>query len=348
MEDNTLKIENLTENDIIINKKDIIGSGAFGQVYLATIKNTNEKVAVKTVFQDKRYKNRELSIMQKLSHPNIVKLISSYFTKSPNSQKNEVYLNCIMDYIPETLSDLILKNLNEKTEFPLILIKLYSFQMLKSIGYLHSLGICHRDIKPQNILINPDDYTLKLCDFGCAKQLIKGQENISYICSRYYRPPELILESTEYTTQVDVWSIGCVIAELVLNKAIFPGKSAIDQMSEIIKILGTPTKEQVYEMNPKVHISKLPNINHKLWKDVFKDKTDDDLFIDLVDKLLVYEPNKRLYPYQALNHPFFDDLKKKDFKLPNGKSLPKHIFQFKECEIQYDKENINKILKDIK
>ena len=119
-------------------------------------------------------------------------------------------------------------------------------------------------------------------------------------------------------------------------------------MYEIIKILGTPTKEQINEMNPKVHISKLPNIAHKLWKDVFKDKTDDQLFIDLVDKLLVYEPNKRLTPYQALNHPFFDDMKKKDFKLPNGNGLPKHIFQFKECEIQYDKENINKLIKDVK
>ncbi len=104
-------------------------------------------------------------------------------------------------------------------------------------------------------------------------------------------------------------------------------------MYEIIKILGTPTKEQINEMNPKVHISKLPNIAHKLWKDMFKDKTDDQLFIDLVDKLLVYEPNKRLTPYQALNYPFFDDMKKKDFKLPNGNALPKHIFQFKECEI---------------
>ena len=142
-----------------------------------------------------------------------------------------------MDYVPETLSDLISKNRHEKTKFPLILIKLYSYQMLKSIGYLHSLGICHRDIKPQNILIDPKDYTLKICDFGCAKKLIKGQENISYICSRYYRPPELILEATEYTTQVDVWSIGCVIAELVLNKPIFPGKSKLDQLFEIIKIL---------------------------------------------------------------------------------------------------------------
>ena len=344
------KEQKLTENDLIFDKKDIVGQGAFGEVFLAKIKKTGEKVAVKKVFQDRRYKNRELSIMQKLNHPNIVKLLSFYYTKAniPKAKNDDVFLNCIMEYVPETLSILISKNKHNGTKFPSSLLKIYSYQMLKSIGYLHSIGICHRDIKPQNILIDLSDYTLKICDFGCAKQLVKNEENIAYICSRYYRPPELVLGATFYTCQVDVWSIGCVIAELVLNKAIFPGKSAKEQMYEIIKILGTPTKEQVYEMNPKVHISKLPNINHKLWKDIFKDKSDDDLFIDLVDKLLVYEPKKRLSPYQALNHPFFDELKKKDFKLPNGKSVPKHIFQFKECEIQFDKENINKILKDIK
>ena len=344
------KEEKITENDLIFDKKDIIGQGAFGEVFLAKIKKTGEKVAVKKVFQDRRYKNRELSIMQKLNHPNIVQLLSFYYTKAniPKAKSDDVFLNCIMDYVPETLSILISKNKHNGTKFPSSLLKVYSYQMLKSIGYLHSIGICHRDIKPQNILIDLKDYSLKLCDFGCAKQLVKTEENIAYICSRYYRPPELVLGATFYTCQVDVWSIGCMIAELVLNRATFPGNSAKEQMYEIIKILGTPTKEQINEMNPKIHISKLPNIAHKLWKDVFKDKTDDQLFIDLVDKLLVYEPNKRLTPYQALNHPFFDDLKKKDFKLPNGNHIPKHIFQFQECEFQYDKENINKLLSQIK
>ena len=121
--------------------------------------------------------------------------------------------------------------------------------MLKAIGYMRSIGICHRDIKPQNILIDPSDYTLKICDFGCAKHLVKGEPNISYICSRYYRPPELVIGATEYTTQVDTWSIGCVIAELVLNRPIFPGKDAKNQLVEIVKILGTPTKEQILAMN---------------------------------------------------------------------------------------------------
>ena len=330
----------IKQSDLEFPKNNVIGMGAFGKVRLAIIKETGEKVAIKKVFQDRRYKNRELPIMKELHHPNIVELKSYYCTKAENCNDDEFYLNCIMEYVPQTLSDLISQNRKNHTKFDKILLKIFSYQMLKCIGYLHSLGICHRDIKPQNILINPEDYTLKLCDFGCAKHLVKTESNIAYICSRFYRPPELVLGATFYTTQVDVWSMGCVIAELILNKPIFAGKSASDQMKEIMKILGTPKQEEIKTMNDKFK-GKLPKIEGKSWKDVFKGKTNDELYIDLVSNLLVYEPLKRFSPYQALLHPYFDDLKKKDAK------IPKHLFEFKQCEIDFDKENIQKLLSQI-
>jgi len=338
--DDSMKIK---QTDLEFPKNNVLGMGAFGKVRLAIVKGTGEKVAIKKVFQDRRYKNRELPIMQELHHPNIVELKSYYCTKAENCSDDEFYLNCIMEYVPQTLSDLISQNRKNHTKFDSMTLKIFSYQMLKCIGYLHSLGICHRDIKPQNILIDPADNSLKLCDFGCAKHLVKTESNIAYICSRYYRPPELVVGATIYTTQVDVWSMGCVIAELALNKPIFPGKSATDQFLEIMKILGTPSYEQIKCMNDKFKgISKLPRIEPKPWKDVFKNKTNDELFIDLVSKLLVYEPTKRFSPYQALLHPYFDDLKNKDAKIPN------HLFIFKQCEIDYDKENIAKLLEQIK
>ena len=336
--------EKITEKDLKFENKEV-GSGAFGQVFLARIIKTNEQVAVKKVFQDKRYKNRELSIMKELNHPNLIFLKSYYYTES-SSNSNEYYLNVIMEYVPHTLSTLISNNRNFSKKFPDILLKLYSYQMLKAIGYLHSLGICHRDIKPQNVLID-DDYNLKLCDFGCAKHLVKGEPNIAYICSRYFRPPELVLGCTEYSTQVDVWSVGCVIAELSLNKPLFPGKSAKDQLLEIIKILGSPTKEELINMNGKYQNIKLQKIPAKPWKDVFKNVNNDPLYIDLVSKLLVYEPETRLGPYKALCHPYFDDLRNSDVTLPHGKKLPKHIFEFEQCEIDYDKDSIEFILSQI-
>ena len=322
-----------------------IGRGAFGKVLLAVVKTTGEKVAIKKVFQDRRYKNRELPIMLELHHPNIVELKSYYKTKAENKSEDEFFLNCIMEYVPLTLSSLISQNRKKHTKFDPILLKLFSYQMLKCIGYLHSLSICHRDIKPQNILIDPKDYTLKLCDFGCAKHLKKTEPNIAYICSRFYRPPELVVGATKYTPQVDVWSMGCVIAELILNRPLFPGKSATDQFMEIIKVLGTPTSEEIKVMGGKpINVDKLPKCEKKKWKDFFKGKTNDVLLIDLIDKLLVYEPEKRLGPYQAMCHPFFNDIKKKNVILPENKTLPTHLFQFKDCEINFDKNSIDIIM----
>ena len=337
---------NITEKDLKFDKKDSIGSGAFGEVFLATLIKTNERVAVKKVFQDRRYKNRELSIMKELNHPNLVYLKSYYYTESLE-HANEYYLNVVMDYVPQTLSKMISHNRAFSEKFPDILLKLYSYQMLKAIGYLHSLGICHRDIKPQNVLINEEDFTLKICDFGCAKHLVKGEPNIAYICSRYFRPPELVLGCTDYSTQVDVWSVGCVIAELCLNKPIFPGKSSKEQLYEIIKILGSPTKEELINMNGKYKNIKMEKIPKKSWNEVFKNYNNDPLYIDLVSKLLVYEPETRLEPYKALCHPYFDDLRNGDVILPNGKNLPKHLFEFKQCEIDYDKDSIEFILSQI-
>ena len=338
----------IKQSDLEFPKDNEIGHGAFGKVLLAVVKGTGEKVAIKKVFQDRRYKNRELPIMLELHHPNIVELKSYYCTKAENCNEDEFFLNCIMEYVPVTLSSLISQNRKKHTKFDNILLKLFSYQMLKCIGYLHSLGICHRDIKPQNILIDPADYTLKLCDFGCAKHLVKTESNIAYICSRFYRPPELVVGATKYTTQVDVWSMGCVIVELVLNKPIFQGKSATNQLFEIMKVLGTPTNEQIKAMNGKnLNTSKLPKIDPKPWKEVLKGKNDDELYMDLVANLLVYEPMKRFSPYKALLHPYFDELKQKDVKLPEDKKLPSHLFEFKDCEINFDKESIQKLLSQV-
>jgi glycogen synthase kinase 3 beta len=349
MEDKPNDTENkIKKSDLEFPENNEIGHGAFGKVLLAVVKGTGEKVAIKKVFQDRRYKNRELPIMLELHHPNIVELKSYYKTKAEKCSDDEFYLNCIMEYVPLTLSSLISQNRKKKTKFDNIILKLFSYQMLKCIGYLHSLGICHRDIKPQNILIDPADYTLKLCDFGCAKHLVKTESNIAYICSRFYRPPELVVGATRYTTQVDVWSMGCVIAELVLNKPIFPGKSATDEFLAIMKILGTPNIDQIKAMNGKIlNPSKLPQIIQVPWKEVFKGKNEDPIFIDLVANLLVYEPQKRLGPYQALCHPYFNELKQKEVVLPDNKKIPKHLFEFKECEIAFDKESIDKILSQI-
>ena len=142
----------------------VIGNGSFGVVYQAKLCDSGELVAIKKVLQDKRFKNRELQIMRKLDHCNIVRL--RYFFYSSGEKKDEVYLNLVLDYVPETVYRVARHYSRAKQTLPMIYVKLYMYQLFRSLAYIHSFGICHRDIKPQNLLLDPDTAVLKLCDFG--------------------------------------------------------------------------------------------------------------------------------------------------------------------------------------
>ncbi|KAM3846658.1 glycogen synthase kinase-3 beta isoform 4-T5 [Vipera latastei] len=336
----------------------VIGNGSFGVVYQAKLCDSGELVAIKKVLQDKRFKNRELQIMRKLDHCNIVRL--RYFFYSSGEKKDEVYLNLVLDYVPETVYRVARHYSRAKQTLPMIFVKLYMYQLFRSLAYIHSFGICHRDIKPQNLLLDPDTAVLKLCDFGSAKQLVRGEPNVSYICSRYYRAPELIFGATDYTSSIDVWSAGCVLAELLLGQPIFPGDSGVDQLVEIIKVLGTPTREQIREMNPNYTEFKFPQIKAHPWtKDssgtghftsgvrvykaiaalgmkelgeqlrvphhspglsykVFRPRTPPEA-IALCSRLLEYTPTARLTPLEACAHSFFDELRDPNIKLPSDR-----------------------------
>ncbi|KAI7289350.1 Protein kinase, partial [Hortaea werneckii] len=220
---------------------------------------------------------------------------------------------------------------------PILEVKIYIYQLFRSLAYIHSQGICHRDIKPQNLLLDPQSGILKLCDFGSAKILIEGEPNVSYICSRYYRAPELIFGATNYTTKIDVWSTGCVMAELMLGQPLFPGESGIDQLVEIIKVLGTPTRDQIRTMNPNYMEHKFPQIKPHPFSKVFR-KADANA-IDLISRLLEYTPTQRLSAIDAMVHPFFDELRDPNTKLPDSRhpngaprELP-NLFDFSHHEL---------------
>ncbi|KAL3776117.1 hypothetical protein ACHAWO_008718 [Cyclotella atomus] len=320
----------------------IIGNGSFGVVFQASVVETGEIVAIKKVLQDKRFKNRELQIMRLLvkdGHSNIVALKHCFY--SQGEKQDELYLNLVLEYVPETVYSISRHHQKSKIPLPLLYVKLYLYQLSRALSHIHSLGICHRDIKPQNLLVNPENQQLKLCDFGSAKALVRGEPNVSYICSRYYRAPELIFGSTDYSTAIDIWSQGCVGAELLLGQPLFPGDSGVDQLVEIIKVLGTPTREEISAMNSNYTEFKFPQIKACQWRKVFRSKTPEDA-MDFIGSTLAYAPERRIKPLEGCAHPFFDELRDERTRLPNGNPLPP-IFDFTSHELESGEELLAKL-----
>ena len=297
----------------------LVGTGSFGSVYLAIDLETAEQVAIKQVLQDKRFKNRELEILQKVSHCNIVSLLHAFTI--------EAHLYMAMEYVPETLARVLRQYKKSREPMPEWLVQTYLFQMLKALAYLHTLGIATRDCKPQNVLINTKSHEVKLCDMGSSKVLRAGEGNVAYICSRFYRAPELIFAATEYTVAIDVWSAGAVFGEMLNGgTALFAGTTSVDQLVEIIKVLGTPTNVQILAMNPDYKEFKFPQVKAQpLGKVLGKRGT--HCAVNLLSAMLQYDPTIRIQAKEALAHAFFDQL-----RTAETAPLPSSLFYFSPAE----------------
>lgn len=318
----------------------VVGTGSFGIVFQAKCLETGEAVAIKKVLQDKRYKNRELQLMRLMNHANVISLKHCFFS---TTSRDELFLNLVMDYVPETMYKVLKHYSSSNQRMPLIYVKLYTYQLFRGLAYIHTgPRVCHRDIKPQNVLVDPLTHQVKICDFGSAKVLVEGEANISYICSRYYRAPELIFGATEYTTAIDIWSAGCVLAELLLGQPLFPGENAVDQLVEIIKVLGTPTREEIRCMNPSYTDFRFPQIKAHPWHKVFHKRMPPEA-IDLASRLLHYSPSLRCTALEACAHPFFDELRVPNARLPHGRPFPP-LFDFKQELAGASPELINRLI----
>mmetsp|Transcript_103202 Transcript_103202/g.300993 ORF Transcript_103202/g.300993 Transcript_103202/m.300993 type:complete len:437 (-) Transcript_103202:108-1418(-) len=309
------------------NAERVIGNGTFGIVYSAHIVETNETVAIKKVFVDRRYRNRELQVWRDMVHPNIVALKHAFYTSGESP--DELYLNMVMEFVPETAYCVMKRFTRQGQQMPRILVQLYVYQGCRALAHLHASMVVHRDIKPQNLLVDAQrGHLLKLCDFGSAAYLGQGRPSlVAYICSRYYRAPELIFGATNYTSSVDLWSIGCVLAEMLRGRPLFPGENGVDQMLEIVKVLGAPSKSQILAMNNKYQNFTYPNVPARGWGTVLRKNVGPDITA-LLAAFLEYDPEARIRPLEACAHRAFDDLRDEQARCPDGQPLPKDLFNY--------------------
>jgi len=223
--------------------------------------------------------------------------------------------NLVFEYFPTNMAAVARIYLNNNS-MPTDMIKVYCYQALRAIAYCHGKGLIHSDIKPDNFLINNETHALKLCDFGSTRLISNKKAMVSYIGTRHFRPPELILNSTALTYSIDIWAAGCSFAAFYRGgRSLFSGASQWEALVEIIKVMGVPTQEQLEKMkanitNPTYNLSSIPK--SRSWADKLLGKPD-PLFVDLLTKLMKYVPEERLYALQALAHPFFDELRQENF-----------------------------------
>jgi len=286
---------------------------------------------------DRRYRNRELQLWREMRHPNIVTLKHAFYTSGDSP--DELYLNMVMEYVPETVYCVMKRFCKQKQQMPKVLVQLYTYQASRALAHLHASGVVHRDIKPQNLLVDATrGHCLKLCDFGSAARL-GNATLVAYICSRYYRAPELIFGATNYTTAVDLWSIGCVLAEMLRGKPLFPGENGVDQLVEIVKVLGAPTRRQVLAMNQQYFNFAFPTISARSWGSVFNKTVGQDA-ISLLAAFLEYDPEQRVRPLEACAQRFFDDLRDERKRCPDGQPLPAELFNLTSREQRVCTQNL--------
>ena len=286
-----------------------IGEGTYGIVYKAEDIQKKRIVALKKIRLKPEEEGipstaiREISLLKECKNKNIINLIDVIHTKSK--------LTLIFEYCETDLKRIMDEKREEK--LPLKTIKEYFYQIIKGLNYLHKKKIIHRDLKPQNLLINSEN-KIKICDFGLARGYgVPVKTYTNEVVTLWYRPPDILLGNKIYDISCDIWSAGCIFAEMLLGHPLFSGKNESEQCEQIFHLIGTPDEDtfnwlkESPEWNTGINGDGFTKVTRKNFLTTFN-QVDDQLAIDILDKILVFDPEQRICTDDLLKHPFFQDL----------------------------------------
>jgi len=291
-----------------------IGGGGCGIVWSAKKKDTDTKVAIKRIpnlfreLDTVKRTLREIQLLRHFDHENIVRILD-IIEPSSSEDFNELYI------VYELMDGDLHKLIRSAQRLGNQVIQLLVYQILRGLKYIHSAGVLHRDLKPTNILVNRK-CDLKICDFGCGRvgDVQAGRAGLKmtlleHVQTRWYCAPEGLMSSSQYSTAVDVWSVGCILAELFGRNVLFQGRTNKEQLKRILGILGKPAEEEIAKIQNEEYrrkIQKQPQVPKKDLQQLFKDAPSQA--IDLLDKMLQFDPAKRITVVEALRHPYFGEL----------------------------------------
>ncbi|CAD8088310.1 unnamed protein product [Paramecium sonneborni] len=327
---------------------DIIGQGAYGCVIQAIDKLTNKPVAIKKIertFNHRLFAKRtlrELKILRLIRHDNVVDLKQVLLPPS-REEFEDVYM--VMDLLEADLSQVIKSDsvLNDDH------MRLFIYQVLRGLKYLHSAGILHRDLKPRNLLLNRS-CDVKICDFGLGRAIAENiQNNIMmtyYVETRWYRAPELLIGYQNYNSAVDIWSVGCILAEMILRRPFLRGDSTKHQIKVIFELLGTPNEQyiqsfpdQKVQQNLRKIIQEYGHQNGIGLNQIFGHINQD--LLDLLKGLLKFDHRDRLTASQALKHSYLQILHSEE---DEPISLPVNPLEFEFEKYELTKEQLKDML----
>jgi len=279
----------------------LIGEGAYGTVCSAVHKPTGTKVAIKkiTPFDHALFSLRtlrEIKLLRYFNHENIISILDIIKPRDFVSFK-DVYL---VQELMETDLHRVIRTQQLSDDH----CQYFVYQTLRALKYMHSANVIHRDLKPSNLLLNAN-CDLKVCDFGLARGSTIDDFMTEYVATRWYRAPEIMLTFKEYTNAIDVWSVGCILAEMLSGRPLFPGKDYHHQLTLILDTLGTPTMDDFYAIKSRRardYLCGLPFRKKAVFRHLFPKASAKAL--DLLEKLLAFNPLKRITVDEALRHPY--------------------------------------------